>query len=100
MHFITGVAYESDYRLCLRFEDGSLRVADLRNELDGEVFEPLRELDQFRTARLHPDLDTVVWANGADMSPDFLYEISVPVPAEVESRRVAEGKMPWGKVIP
>lgn len=99
MHFITGVEYEADYRLRLRFEDGSLRVADLRNELDGEVFEPLRQLEQFRTARLHPDLDTVVWANGADMSPDFLYEISVPVPAAVESKCVAEEKSPWGKAI-
>jgi len=32
----------------------------------------------FRTARLITDIDTVVWDNGADMSPDFLYEIGEP----------------------
>jgi hypothetical protein len=25
------------------------------------------------------DLDTVVWENGADFSPDFLFEIGLPV---------------------
>ena len=39
-----------------------------------------------RTARLNPDMDTVVWSNGADMSPDFLYEIGQPVKPQ---RRVA-----------
>jgi len=32
---------------------------------------------------LNTDLDTIVWDNGADMSPDFLSEISVPVAESV-----------------
>jgi len=43
------------------------------------------------------DLDTVVWDNGADMSPDFLFEISVPVAGEVPASRVAEAKARYGK---
>jgi len=79
MHYITDVEYDSEFKLNLQFEDDSWRVADLEKHLDGEVFKPLQNLFSFRTAHLNPDVDTVVWDNGADMSPDFLYEISVPL---------------------
>jgi hypothetical protein len=79
MHFVKDVKYVSGYKLLLTFEDGSVRLADLEPHLDGEVFEPLREVGYFKTARVNSELDTIVWDNGADMSPDFLYEIGVPV---------------------
>ena len=78
MHWITQVNYESDYRLRLRFQDGAERRVDLKDNLQGPVFHPLQEISLFRTARLNHDIDTVVWDNGADMSPDFLREISTP----------------------
>ena len=91
MHYVCGVEYDSGYRLRVTFEDDSVKVVDLKDYLDGEVFEPLTDLQRFKTARLNPDLDTVVWANGADMSPDFLYEIGVPIEEERQpTRRVAE----------
>ena len=93
MHFVTSVEYVSGYKLRVGFEDGSVRLVDLATELDGEVFEPLKYLRIFRSARLNPDLDTVVWSNGADMSPDFLYTIGQPVKVYREKvrgrRRVA-----------
>jgi hypothetical protein len=91
MHFVTSVQYESGYKLRLGFEDGAIKVVDLEKHLDGEVFEPLRNLSRFRSARLNADLDTVVWDNGADMSPDFLYEIGAAT-EEAPSRKVAEGR--------
>ena len=75
MHFVKNAEYLGDYRVRLTFEDGSMRVADLEPHLEGEIFEPLKDQDYFRTLRVEPDLDTIVWDNGADMSPDFLYEI-------------------------
>ena len=97
MHFITEVAYVSDFTLQLRFEDGSVRTVDLKEHLDGKMFEPLKDRARFRTARLEPDLDTVVWENGADMSPDFLYEISRPVEQKL-NKRVAEDRGKYGKL--
>ena len=62
--------------------------------LDGEVFEPLRDVTRFASAHLNSDIDTVVWDNGADMSPDFLYEMSVPVD-DAPLMMVAEEQAPY-----
>jgi len=79
VHFVRDARYLVDYELLLTFEDGSVRRVDLEPHLDGEIFEPLKDISYFRTVRVNPDLDTIVWGNGADMSPDFLFEIGVPV---------------------
>jgi hypothetical protein len=90
MHYITHVEYDSGFKLYLQFEDGGWRIADLKEHLSGEVFEPLRELSFFQTAVLNSDIDTVVWENGADMSPDFLYEISQPVEGRPQLKAAEE----------
>jgi len=97
MHSVCRVEYETGYRLRLAFDDGSVKVVDLARHLDGEVFEPLRDVTLFRTARLNADIDTVVWKNGADMSPDFLYEIGIPIDETGNVRHVAEGRAKYGR---
>lgn len=77
MHFVKDVSYVSEYKLLLTFEDGIVKLVDLEPHLDGEIFEPLKDTDYFKTVRVNPDIDTIVWDNGADISPDFLYEIGV-----------------------
>ena len=80
MVHVVEVRYVRDYVIWLRFNDGLAGEVDLRDELDGPVFEPLRELDVFRSVRLHPELHTIFWPNGADLAPEFLHE-RVRVPA-------------------
>jgi hypothetical protein len=63
-----------DYVIRLRFNDGAIGEIDLRDELVGEVFEPLRDPEQFQRLFVDPDLQTVCWENGADFAPEFLYE--------------------------
>ncbi|MFO7633327.1 MAG: DUF2442 domain-containing protein [Caldilinea sp.] len=75
MHFVRNAQYVDGYRLLLTFEDGSTRLVDLEPHLDGEIFEPLKDVVYFRTVRVNTEIDTIVWENGADMSPDFLYAI-------------------------
>jgi len=79
MHLVRDVAYISEYKLSLTFEDGSLRRVDLRPFLGGEIFQPLKDIEYFKKVRVNRDIDTIVWPNGADFSPDFLYEIGVEV---------------------
>lgn len=87
MRSVKKVSYASGHKLELTFKDGGVFLVDLEHELDGEIFEPLRDINYFKTVRVDPDLDTIVWNNGADIAPEFLYEIGVPVS---ESARAAE----------
>lgn len=68
------VRYVRDYVLWVRFSDGSEGEVDLAGELDGEVFEPLRNPAYFRSFSVHPELHVVTWPNGADFAPEFLHE--------------------------
>ena len=43
----------------------------MKNELCGEMFEPLRDLKYYKSLRLKPF--PIEWENGADFSPEFLY---------------------------
>ncbi|MBS0320524.1 MAG: DUF2442 domain-containing protein [Proteobacteria bacterium] len=69
---VTEARYVGGYIVWLRFNDGSEGEVDLSNELHGPIFEPLRDLGQFRQLAVHPELRTVVWPNGADFAPEFL----------------------------
>ncbi len=77
MHFVEDVTYISEYKLLLTFEDGVVKLVDMEPYLDGQIFEPLKDIDYFKTVRVNPDIDTIVWDNGANVSPDFLYKIGV-----------------------
>jgi hypothetical protein len=76
MHFVRKVTYWKDYKLILEFEDGVRKLVDLEPHLEGEIFEPLKDLDCFKTVSVNPNLDTIVWPNNTDFSPDFLYQIA------------------------
>lgn len=65
----------SCYRLFLRFNNSTAGEVDLSAELKGEVFEALRDPALFATADQHPVMRTVIWANGADLAPEFLLEL-------------------------
>jgi len=69
---IVEAEYLGDYKIWLRFDDGAEGAVDLAGDLLGPVFQPLRNLTTFRQFRLHPELRTIVWPNGADFAPEFL----------------------------
>ena len=67
------------YVLELTFDNGETRVVDVEGCLTGPMFEPLRgDHSMFRSVRVEPDAGTVVWPNGADLSPSGLYAASKP----------------------
>ena len=44
---VTAAKYIDDYRVQLSFNDGSNGEVDLANELNGEIFEPLKDKSFF-----------------------------------------------------
>ncbi len=66
--------YVRDYVIRLRFRDGTSGEVDLLPELWGEVFEPLKDIEYFKKFTLDPELETLVWPNGADFAPEFLHD--------------------------
>jgi hypothetical protein len=70
-----------DYVLELTFDDGLSGQVDFKDKLWGPIFVPLKDETAFRAFSIHPDLDTLCWPNGADFSPEFLYESAKRVEA-------------------
>ena len=73
------VAYLEGYKLRLKFNDGIVKDVDLKDDLYGEVFEPLRDIETFKKVKVNKDTNTIEWENGADFAPEFLYEIGQEV---------------------
>jgi hypothetical protein len=80
MFRVAKARYVSGFTVWLRFNDGLQGEVDLSGELQGPVFEPLKDPKVFRTFTLHPELHTITWPNGADFAPEFLHDL-VRVPA-------------------
>ena len=72
---VTQVVYLKDYKLRLTFDDGVAKDVDLSDELYGEIFEPLKDIELFEHVTVNADTNTIEWPNGADFAPEFLYEI-------------------------
>jgi hypothetical protein len=78
---VVDAQYERDYILRLKFNDGAEGLVDLAGQLYGEMFEPLKDLSKFRSFKVDPELNTIVWENGADLAPEFLHK-QLLVPAQ------------------
>ncbi len=64
-----------DYKIEILFNTNEKGIVDLKNELSGEVFLPLKDLDFFKQAFL-TEWNVIQWPNGADFAPEYLYQIS------------------------
>ncbi|HVF46736.1 MAG TPA: DUF2442 domain-containing protein [Pyrinomonadaceae bacterium] len=65
--------YVDGYRVEVSFNDGRKGIADLREALRGPVFESLKDETEFRRFVVDKELETLVWENGADLAPEYIY---------------------------
>jgi len=65
--------YLDAFRIEVAFNNGKRGIADLSEALKGPVFEPLKNPEQFARFQVDPELETIVWENGADLAPEYIY---------------------------
>ncbi len=67
--------YVADYIINFTFNNGIVKEVDLKNELSGEIFEPLKDIEFFKKFEISAEIKTICWPNGADFAPEHLFEI-------------------------
>jgi hypothetical protein len=65
---------EAPYTLRVEFDDATEQVIDFRPVLAGELFGPLKDVAVFNQVRIDPEVNTLVWPNGADFDPATLHD--------------------------
>lgn len=74
IHDIVDVEVTGTYGLRVTFDDGAIREVRLEGQLEGPVFEPLRDPEMFAQVAVDRESGTVTWPTGADLDPIVVYE--------------------------
>lgn len=70
--------YVKDYLIKIRFSNESVKVVNLESYAKRRgIFSRLEDKEFFK--KFFIDLNTLCWPNGADIAPERLYEIGVPI---------------------
>ncbi|MFZ2726818.1 MAG: DUF2442 domain-containing protein [Methylococcaceae bacterium] len=85
--------YVKDFIIDVTFNDGYRGLADLSEALQGEVFEKLKDINEFSKFRIDNEFKTLVWESGADLAPEFIYYCAFK-----EKLEFAERFKLWGYV--
>jgi hypothetical protein len=87
------------YTLRVQFDDQTWQTINFEPILRGALYGPLRAVELFNQVRIDPEIETLVWPNGADFDPATLHDW----PAQLEGlrqlahqweQRVAEPELP------
>jgi len=57
------------------FNNGTVAEIDLSGSLSGSIFEPLRDVEYFKSFSIVGH--TLAWPNGADFAPEYLHSLAV-----------------------
>lgn len=68
---------QNDYSVIVTFDSGEVKKFDVKPYIIGEWFGALIDHSVFST--VHPSGNTIEWADGQDIAPHELYELSVAV---------------------
>jgi hypothetical protein len=71
---VTDAQHIADHRVQVSFNDGTSLEIDLSGSLDGPIFEPLQDVEYFKSFSLVGH--TLTWPNGADFAPEYLHSLA------------------------
>lgn len=66
---------EEDYTLTIEFDNGELKLFDVKPYLNYKIFQELKDLNKFKKVKISGL--SIKWSNGADICPDELYNNSI-----------------------
>ena len=76
MVWILKAEYVSDYKIHVTFNNDESGIIDLREAICHDkrpIFKELIDTSKFRQFKV--DFDTIVWENGLDLAPEYLYDL-------------------------
>ncbi len=77
------VEYFNDYKLKLLFSDKKTKIVDIEPIIKKSkgLFHPLKDIEYFKRVSLDDSEYpmSICWPNGADICPDYLYELGLDV---------------------
>jgi hypothetical protein len=76
MHYVTHAKHVEDFKIEVVFDDKKQGIVDLKETIYNDtrpIFQELRDINKFRQTEVN--MDTIVWKNGLDLSPEFLYKM-------------------------
>jgi len=91
---VTAAKYLEDYKVKVSFNNGKEGIADLSCILKGKVFESLKNKANFSNLCVDKELDTIVWSNGIDLAPEFIF-----FQAFKDERNLQSQFKAWGYII-
>jgi hypothetical protein len=75
MAWVVDSKYLQQYQIWIKFNDGKEGIVDLADLIlndSREIISQLKDLKRFKSFKV--EMDTIVWSNGADLAPEYLYE--------------------------
>lgn len=69
------VIAKEDYTLMVEFDNGEIKIFDVKPYLSYKAFEELKDIKKFNSVKITGL--SVGWSNGTDICPDELYNNSV-----------------------
>jgi hypothetical protein len=68
---IISVTPNKDFTLNLSFDNGEIKIFDVKPYLGIGIFKELRDYSKFKSVK--PFLGSIQWSSGQDLCPDTLY---------------------------
>ena len=87
IHRVTALEIVRAFTLRVRFEDATEQTIHFLPMLAGELYAPLRDVTLFNQVRIDPEVQTLVWPNGADFDPATLHDWPEHVAALISRAR-------------
>ncbi|MEG1009242.1 MAG: DUF2442 domain-containing protein [Clostridia bacterium] len=64
-----------NYIMKITLEDGRVALLDMKPYLKKEIYRELNKVEEFKKFEIF--YDTIIWSNGADISPEYILEKAV-----------------------